>query len=182
MSQLIAFAGLSGVGKTTFIRKLSLEMDFLHLEASQVIKQQISEAKEVIPTSEQLRLGNLDHNQILLIRGVQKEVALHNKLTILDCHTVIDGKNGLETVSVDVFAGLEISHILFLEDDAQNIVARRSTDKTRVRPSLSASTVSEHQQLARQHAEFISASLNVPIDILTHADIQKTKAIITKTI
>jgi len=182
MTQLIAFSGLSGVGKTTFIRKLSVDADFLHLEASHVIKQQVSGAEEIIPTSEQLRLGNLNHNQILLIRGVQKEVAFHNKLTILDCHTVIDGKNGLENVSVDVFAGLRVSHMLFLEDDAQNIVTRRLADKTRVRPSLSASTVSEHQQLARQHAEYISKSLNVPIDILSHADVLKAKAIITKTI
>ena len=54
----IALVGLSGVGKSTYLRKLAKQISFTHLEASTLIKEEIHSRRAEERTSEALRTGD----------------------------------------------------------------------------------------------------------------------------
>lgn len=65
----IAFVGISGVGKSTFLKTVMSTTPFLHLEASKLIKEELALVQQQIQTSEELRTGAVLGNQELLVRA-----------------------------------------------------------------------------------------------------------------
>ncbi|PMW76648.1 adenylate kinase, partial [Pseudomonas sp. FW306-1C-G01A] len=64
MSQkIIAVVGVSGVGKSTFLKKLQSKVEFQLLQASDVIRQQIQNKENQHLNAEVLRHANIDENQ-----------------------------------------------------------------------------------------------------------------------
>ena len=67
MSQrVVAFTGISGVGKTTFLKKFTEQMAFQHVTGGSLI----AAARNAVSDSrDDLRYSDLDENQRLLIQG-----------------------------------------------------------------------------------------------------------------
>lgn len=81
----IALAGLSGAGKSTLIRAVLKENDFVHLSASDLIKEYIKDRDGQHKTSEKLRLGNITDNQACFVE------AFEEKVQSIDRHIILDG-------------------------------------------------------------------------------------------
>jgi Archaeal adenylate kinase len=163
----IAFVGISGVGKSTFLKTAMGTTPFLHLEASKLIKEELALAQQRVQSSEELRTGAVLDNQELLIRAFRRNATGHEGLVVLDGHTVVDTGSGLQRIPASVFGAMNVRSILFLQDDSEVIRSRRAIDTTRVRPERSAREIRRHQQEALLAAADIALELDIPLQVVT---------------
>lgn len=164
----IAFVGISGVGKSTFLKTAMGATPFLHLEASKLIKEEIELGQQQVRTSEELRTGAVLENQELLVQAFHRNTAGHEGLIVLDGHTVVDTGSGIQRIPASIFHEMNVRSILFLQDDPAVIRSRRGGDTKRVRPERSVQEI-EHQQLeAMLAAVVIALELDIPLRVVTH--------------
>ncbi|MDW3119375.1 MAG: AAA family ATPase [Roseovarius pacificus] len=168
--KVIAFTGISGVGKTTFLSKLAELMAFQHVTGGSVI----AAARNASPNGrDTLRHADLDENQRLLIEGFALVRDPSAKLIIMDGHVVIDDGAGLTKISSDVFKALDVMDMVHLEADPAIIKKNRSKDRSRPRPQYDIETLGQHQDVSRLHAHSIAVRLRIDFHIVTHDDVAK---------
>ena len=161
--RIIAFTGISGVGKTTFLRKFSEQMVFQHVTGGSLI----SEAKNAaLDGRDDLRHYDLDENQRLLIEGFALARDTYAELIIVDGHVVIDDGKGLAKISCDVFKALGVMAMVHLEADPTRIAENRSKDTARSRPRYDADMLGQHQEMSRRHAHCIAEELGIDFYIV----------------
>lgn len=178
MSRRIALLGLSGVGKTTMLNRLSGQIAFTHLEASRLIKAEQARRSMAVQSSEALRTGAVLNNQTLLVAGFKHEAQAIDGSIVFDGHSVIDGGNGLIKIPADVFACLELQAICVLQAAPDDILARRRSDAARLRPTRSVDALAEHQEMAIEVARAIAEQLVLPFSLLGNEDEEKLAALI----
>lgn len=148
MVEVVAVFGLSGVGKSWLISRFVRQHAFVHVQASQLLRDAKSASTGVDVTSEELRTGTVLDNQALLIRAFRARCAAETTPIIFDGHCVIDSSDELIEIPVSVIGALRPSGLIFIADDPKLIVARRSADQTRERPSRTTDELTSHQHRA----------------------------------
>jgi adenylate kinase len=161
-----ALTGVSGVGKSTFLRKLAAQLTFQHLQASALIKEGRQAAEGGSISLDQLRGANLDQNQRLLIEGFRIKADPRASVIVLDGHSLIERDGDLVPIDPYVFGAVRIARMIFLADDPAAIAARRLADTNRERLIKDAQALQAVQEAAREHAEKICLHLNVAFDVL----------------
>ncbi|MEX5578271.1 ATP-binding protein [Pseudophaeobacter sp. A-200-2] len=165
--EIIAFTGISGVGKTTFLRRLRGRIPFQHLTGGSLI----SKARETPQADrDSIRISNLDENQRLLVQGFKQERDPAEKLVIMDGHVIIDTAEGICDIPTEVFECLGVNLMVHLDADPATIVKNRAGDKERKRPVYSADVVFEHQERSRMRAKTIATELGIKFVGVTHED------------
>lgn len=168
MSQtVVAIVGISGVGKTTLINMLAAHISFQHLQASVLIREEMSRTETAKISTDSLRLNSIEDNQRLLISGFRQAVEAHSKLVLLDGHTVVDSNNGLIRISPNVFRELRVAMFIFLADHPEAIAQRRAKDVNRNRPIRSPYELAHHQDEALLNAFRATRELNIPLRVIT---------------
>jgi adenylate kinase len=162
---VIALAGLSGVGKSTLLARLSSAVPMQILHASALIKDARTSMDGGPRTLDALREADLDENQRLLVQGFASRVNPTAPLVALDCHTVIETDNGLVFIDPRVFSAMDVKALVFLEDAPEEIARRRQNDATRQRPATAVRHLESVQMEAIRHARAIATSLNIPLHI-----------------
>lgn len=174
-STIVALTGLSGVGKTTFLRRLSDHVSFQHLTGGSLI----ATARDADQQDrDDLRHADLDENQRLLIEGFELARDPEANLVIMDGHVVIDGGDGLVKLPADVFRRLGITTLVHLEADPARIAAHRAGDTARARPAYDISLLSAQQEASRAHADSIATALGVEFRIVGHDDVARLASIL----
>lgn len=153
--KIVALAGLSGSGKTTLIGRVEKEADFDHFSASQLLRRHAGKAGTLV-SSEELRLGNIDANQIALIDAFLEAASETAKDIIFDCHTVIDGAHGIQEIPSEVFRAIGITGLAFLSVTPATLARRRAGDFERSRPQRTVAELQDHQTLALNAAKRIA--------------------------
>lgn len=176
MSQrVVAFVGISGVGKTTFLRQLAQLIDFQHLTGGSLI----AIAREVVAEMrDSIRYADLVENQRYLIEGFAIKLDPDANLVVMDGHVVIDDGDGLSKISSDVFAALGVSLVVHLESEPEQIFANREGDRLRSRPTYPASILEKHQALSRARASDVAKTLGVPFYIVTQSECARLAGIL----
>ena len=180
MKQLtIALLGVSGVGKSTLLRRLAEVANFQHLQASALIRsaREALEAREIEP--DMLRHSNIDENQKLLILGFERAIDPTTEIVILDGHSVIDTPQGLTPISPLVFGALGVEQLIFLAQSPSTIVQRRELDESRNRPARSVLGLEKHQDAALTNSLKICLHLRIPLTVLSDSDPHKLAAFIS---
>lgn len=167
--RVIALASLSGAGKTTLVRSVSGSVDFTHLSASDLIKEQITREEGIERSSEALRSVSIPGNQIRLVESYRARASNISGHIVLDCHTIIDTPSGLEDIPASIFEAIGITDLLFLVVDPTEISKRRSRDTFRSRPYRTVCELAEQQKIALHVAREISGVLDIPFTILRKA-------------
>lgn len=165
--RIVAFTGISGVGKTTFLRRLAEQLEFQHVTAGSLIataRQVVQEARDSI------RYADLNENQRLLIEGFLLTRDPNSNLVIMDGHVVIDDGEELSKISSEVFRKLGISFMVHLEADPARIASNRTEDTSRSRPVWQLDIIEKHQLISRIHAQSIAEILGIPFYIATQND------------
>jgi len=129
----VAIVGISGCGKTTFIKKLAETISFQHLSAGSIIAEQ-THFLEV--GRDQLRLKNVSDNRRILIQGFHQAKDRNSDIVVLDGHVVIQSAEGLEAIDAKVFSEMEISAFVHLIAPPEKITENRLRDRTRKRPII----------------------------------------------
>lgn len=171
MSQrVVAFTGISGVGKTTFLTKFAKLTEFQHVTGGSLI----AAAKNAVADGrDDLRYADLDENQRLLIEGFALARDANADLVIMDGHVVIDDGECLTKISSDVFKALGVMAMVHLEADPTRIAKNRSKDTGRSRPKYDTDTLGQHQDTSRQGARSIAEKLRIGFHIVTHNDVTR---------
>lgn len=164
-----AVTGVSGVGKSTLLRKLAAMVSFQHLQASALIREARQLDQQSL-TLDQLRSVDLDENQKLLIQGFARVANQGPGLIVLDAHTVIEQGDNLILIEPDVFGAIGINSMIFLSEDITEIVRRRLDDKVRQRPIKGVEQLQSTQSQALQHARKICRILGIPIAVFSSND------------
>ncbi|MFS4580343.1 AAA family ATPase [Phaeobacter sp. C3_T13_0] len=169
MSQrVVAFTGISGVGKTTFLRKFAELMEFQHVTGGSLIAAAKNVARDA---RDDLRHADLDENQRLLIEGFTVARDANAEVIILDGHVVIDDGERPTKISSDVFKALGVMAMVHLETDPKRIAKNRSKDSARSRPRYDTDILRQHQDMSRQNAHSIAEELGISFYIVTHNDV-----------
>lgn len=168
MSQkVVAFTGISGVGKTTFLKKLAKRMSFQHLTGGSLI----AAARQLDANQrDAMRHTDLEENQRLLIHGFFAARDPQVGLVIMDGHVVIDNGNNLTLLPSTIFRALGTSLMVHLEADPALIITNRSHDTARSRPNYDFETLNRHQSTSRKQAASIARDLGIGFHIVTHSD------------
>jgi adenylate kinase len=161
--------GLSGVGKSTLLRKLLARVNFQHVQASALIKMGRQLVGDIVSSVDQLRDADLDANQRVLIHAFWRTVDPAFNLIILDGHSVIERDDGLTLISPDVFGAIGIKSMIFLADDPVAIEYRRASDAKRSRLVKSVENLQSTQNAALSHAGEICHTLGVPLHVFSPA-------------
>lgn len=170
--KVIAVVGISGVGKTTFLKRLACEIKFQHLTAGTLISVGRSLGKE---DRDKLRLSDIDENQRLLIGGFHHAKDQNCPFIIMDGHVVIDTGSKLERISSDIFDALGIDAMVHLVADPKHLFDHRLNDTDRKRPALSEQQLKEHQDTSLQAAQEVCEALDIPWIKLTADEIDTAK-------
>ena len=173
--RVVAFTGISGVGKTTFLKELERQVSFQHLTGGSLIAaaRQIEHGQR-----DKLRHANLDENQQLLINGFLVTRDPQAALIVMDGHVVIDDGNSLTKLPSEVFHALGTSLMVHLEADPARIAANRSRDTSRSRPNLPPENLRQQQSTSNAHARSISHDLGIEFQSVTHDDVSRLAALL----
>ena len=160
--KIIALSGLSGAGKSTVLKELKLAVEFVHLSAGELIKEQKLIEENENASAEQLRNGDIQHNQRLFKAAFRRRTSKAESTIILDCHTLIDTPGGMQLVPEDTFDHLGLTNFCFLRINPPELVRRRMIDVRRERPIRSEHDLAEQQLKAFDHAGRIARALAIP--------------------
>lgn len=173
--KVVALTGISGVGKTTFLKEIAKRVSFQHVTGGSLI----AAARQAIPDCrDDMRFADLDQNQRLLTDGFAIARDPEIGLVIMDGHVVIDNGEKLTELPSTVFRALGTSLIVHLEADPAWIAANRSRDTSRLRPKYAPETLDRHQSTSRNHAASIAHELHIGFHIVTHSDVGQFAALL----
>ena len=168
----IGVFGISGVGKTTLIKRIFCRtaQKILHLEGSTLIKEAMNQSV----TSEALRSSsssNIYDNQEKLIAEYWKNIKNKSiEIVVFDGHCLIDNGQELVQIPLSVVDRLKLCHLIFVDDNPETIYQRRKEDNSRDRP---VSTVNELQQLQNRAllvCEHYHLELKIPLLVISASD------------
>ncbi len=166
---IVGLVGVSGVGKSTLLTELKHSLQFLHLQASELLKSETAIVTGIAQTSEELRLGAVLSNQDMLVRAFRRNVAGSALPVVFDSHTVIDSRDGMIVIPAKVFQDIGLTSLVVLKAPAVQIAAQRGADP-RVRPVRSIEEIDQHQSLTIAVAGEMAAELSIPLYTIEAAD------------
>lgn len=156
---IIALVGLSGVGKTTFLKRLGEKIIFQHLSAGTLIATARSLGENKRDT---LRSDNIDENQRLLVSGFKIVYDPKSPIVVLDGHAIIHTPSGIDTISPSVFEAIGINGLIHLSAAPEDIYRNRIGDKSRARPPIDSIEIANQQHLSLEAAKAVTDTLKVP--------------------
>lgn len=163
--RVVALVGISGVGKSTILAAAAKSLQFTHLQASALIKEEIRHRQSPELQQDQLRIGPIAHNQTLLIAAFHR-LAPPSGLIVLDGHILIDSTMGIIEVEPEVFQALEIQHFVVLQAPPGSIFEQRRKDEQRKRPDRSVTELNHQQQWSTAAVNAAGSQIGVPVTIL----------------
>jgi adenylate kinase len=115
----IFIAGIYGVGKSTFSKKVSKYFDIPNYSASDLIKREVNETY-----IDGKHVRDKKHNQEVLIKNVNL-INLDISRILIDGHLCIFNRNGEpETIPLEIFGNLNIELMILMIDNPSDIHTR----------------------------------------------------------
>jgi len=165
---VIVVTGISGVGKTTVMKKAAEGMDIEFVTFGTIM---IDIAKEIglVKDRDEMRKLTLDQQRDLQIRAA--EIAGGMKNVVVDTHCTIKTPKGyMPGLPESVIKKLKPNTIVLVEADPEEIYNRRLKDITRNRDPDSKDKIAEHQQMNRAVAMAYAAISGATVKIVFNHD------------
>jgi len=170
MVKVVAVFGLSGVGKSWLIARLICSEPIMHVQASQLLREEKAAITGRTVTSEALRTGAVLDNQSLLVRAFSRVRSAATMPIAFDGYCVVDSAAGLVEIPAEVIDALSVSGIVFIQDRLGTIVARRAGDTGRIRPIRSEAEIELHQNQAMATCVKYATRLRVGLHVVQAGD------------
>ncbi|KRB95791.1 hypothetical protein ASE11_18515 [Hydrogenophaga sp. Root209] len=155
----IFVAGIHGVGKTYLANRLPAGIGLIHTSASKLIR----EERALHDWNIDKRVSDVDENQVALAAAVARHNANKTAL-LLDGHFVLLSQSDeFLPLGLNVFKSLNLSAVVLLEADPQEIANRVSSRDSLQREGGWLETFLAKE---RTHAELVCRELHLPLRIL----------------
>ncbi|WP_339273424.1 ATP-binding protein [Paenibacillus sp. FSL W8-0426] len=155
MKKIVFVGGIHGVGKTCLCKEISKEFDTPHFSASDLIRKQKEEEARSVKN-----VTDVKGNQDALIMAINKFVT-DILVFLLDGHFCIINKEGkVERIPQDTFERMEISCLLVLIDDPEEIQKRLKKRDSR---DYSIDLLDKFQTEELEYARQLSETLMLPL-------------------
>ncbi|WP_187265472.1 ATP-binding protein [Reinekea thalattae] len=152
MKKIVFIAGIHGVGKTTFCKKIQEDVAIKHYSCSSLIKAN----SEYIETSK--AIDKAERNQLVLIEALNQ---ISDKKLLLDGHfCLIDKSNSVLRLKDSVFESLNLSAVVVLTCDVKTIHSRL---KERDGATFDIELLQQLQDAELEMAIRISSKLNIQL-------------------
>jgi len=152
MKKIVFIAGIHGVGKTTFCKKIQKDVAIKHYSCSTLIK----ENSDYIETSK--AIDKAERNQLVLIEALNQ---ISDEKLLLDGHfCLIDKSNSVLRLDDSVFESLNLSAIVVLTCDVETIYNRL---QERDGATFNIELLQELQDGELEMAVKISSKLKIPL-------------------
>lgn len=152
--RIIFVGGVHGVGKTEFSRKVTQELDLIHLTASNLIR----EAGQLIETGIK-QVSSASRNQDALVEALQKYQSIHKPI-ILDGHfCLLDSHTNIQEISISTFQQIAPQAVIVLIDEPNAIAGRLAA---RDGTLMNAHFISKFQKHELDHAQKVCHALDIP--------------------
>ena len=153
----IFLGGVHGVGKTTVCNTIFVKAGYYCVTASSLIKTFKSN------TDKGKRVDDIADNQTVLLNQLAIERKKHNQL-LLDGHfCLIDSRDQIEPIAVDVFNAINPDLLILLKGNPEEIAERLA--KRDGKPWSSA-FIQQFQNEEELHAKLISRELTIPLKVI----------------
>ena len=169
MNRAIGVFGLSGVGKSTVVKRVVSESGRLarSVNAGELIRRRRGE----VEGGRNLRLLTAEEilsNQELLVAEFAEERSKGEApVLLLDGHCVVDNGERLVTVPPYVIEQLYLSALVFIQASPEAIAKRRSDDGRRARPCHSNTTLRDQQEAGLSACTSYAIRLGLPLAVVT---------------
>lgn len=159
----IAVCGVSGVGKTWLLSRLSDATGFAHVSASSLlVAGRRLEGLDRVGHDE-LSTLSIDRNQFHIGLGYRDFRSGYVDALLLDCHVIIDAVDGIERINAATFQVLDVVAFVHLSARPELIYGRRETDTARSRPRRSATEIAVLQRESECWATELADQLGAPL-------------------
>lgn len=171
---VIFVAGVHGVGKTTACAHAVKSLGVAHYSASGLIKKEKADSISARGKA----VADIERNQALLVRGVEKACGQHRGRIVLDGHfTILKTEGGIEAVAIEIFSLLGLNGIVVYHDDPVAIAERLHM---RDGESYLVDVIARQQGSELAHAQLVATELNLPLEILSAFDSDALVATISR--
>jgi adenylate kinase len=161
---MIFLGGVHGVGKTSMCNRISERFQLIVVSASAIIRAERSQPSSDSRTA----VMNVDGNQDLLIRGVQRLVTNEPGHYLLDGHFALRTLGGnIEEVATDVFHSIGAKGLVCLVDEP-SAIAQRLAERDGESQDLDA--ISQLQAAELSSAELVSRTLGIHLKVVRAFD------------
>lgn len=144
-------AGVYGVGKTFTCELIKKTVQIPVFRASQLIKHSIKNKT----------VKDVRQNQSLLIKAVSDINQKHPDIIIDGHFCLLNNRNEIQPIDVNVFEALKIKRIILLHDDVTEIEKRLcSRDGS---SAFKIELIEEMQKTEIEHANYVSKELGIPM-------------------
>ena len=176
--RLTFVVGISGVGKTTIIRRFIKEnTDYFHIEASTLIKQRIN-AK----TSDQIRVlpkEKILANQSILVEELSRYKEKYSQI-ILDGHLLINNSKELVPIPLNIVEQIAPQNIILIQGNPREIFSHRINNTYK---NGSNQTVAEIEQV-QNYLKYITVKyckeLCIKFDILDFSEYKRFESLLVQ--
>lgn len=158
---VIAILGLSGSGKSYLGRSIvRARPEYLRLSAGGLLRRSFHTTGEKLRTAEG---DDVRENQTELAEALaEARAGQWERPILLEAHSFIDNDRELVDVPVEVMASLELAGIVLVDVPAEQIAARRTTDK-RKRPQRSLAELKRQCARSKSLANGYASDLDIPL-------------------
>jgi adenylate kinase len=179
LAKIVCVFGVSGVGKSTMLRRFVAQRpDWLHVIASDVLQQLAAEDTESLLTSES---PTILENQFRLIEAINV-VRLRdpNKKLLLDAHNVIDTGRALYQIPSNIIKNLSPDLIVCIWDDVKAIQQRSESAIDKIRPRRSLAQWAAYQKEVLETCKNYQSDLAIGCELIQSGDLDfLTKVLLT---
>jgi len=163
---MIIVMGLPGAGKSTVLKSAE-KTGYASLNYGNLM---FDIAKKKFGLGHRDELRKLESAQQKMVQeAVGKELSGMGGKIILDTHCSISTPKGyLPGLPYALLCGLKVDYLVLITAPIDEILSRRSTDKTRVRDAESAESLSEHDSMNRSYLAAYSCLTGAPAMIISN--------------
>ncbi|VVB65439.1 Adenylate kinase [Candidatus Gugararchaeum adminiculabundum] len=171
---MIIVTGLPGAGKSTVLNGASSGWKMLNYGD---LMFEIAQKEKLVSDRDEMRKLAVD-KQKKIQAAVAKSLSKETGKIILDTHAAIKTKRGyLPGLPFSLLKDLKVEGLVFIQAPVEQILRRRSADKSRVRELESREEIEEHLSICKAYIAAYSAFCGVPAVIISNEDNGLEKAV-----
>ena len=171
MKLRVVIVGIPGAGKTTIVEMLHKMLEGSRLVTFGTVMLEEGMKLGLVKNRDELRKLPVEKQRELQSHTATTIARMEQNVLLVDTHLFIRTKEGFwPGLPFDVVRALKPTHLVLVEARGEEIVVRRSADKTRYRDPATLEDLLAEMQLARSLLTVSSTLTGAPMMIVTNSD------------